>query len=133
MSLMQAMNVAAAGMYAQSVRLATTTSNLANANSVTSSTGQPYRAHEVVFAAQPVAAGGSLDSVRVAGVVASQQPFRNIYEPGNPLANAAGYVQESNVNPIASMVDMISASRAYQDNVTAATVLKTVALKTLSI
>lgn len=124
-------------MYAQSVRLASTVSNLANANSATSSTGQPYRAHEVVFAATPLAAAvpGSvpIESVQVVGVVASQRPFRQVYEPGNPLADSAGYVQESNVNPIESMVDMISASRAYQDDVTAATVLKSVAMKTLSL
>ena len=136
MSLISALTIAGDGMSAQSMRLATTVSNLANANSVTSSTGTPYRAREVIFAAQPLRTssnGMQLDTVRTAGVVQSNTPLRLLYEPGNPLANPAGYVQSSNVNPIESMVNMLSASRAYQDNVTAANVLKTVAIKTLSL
>ncbi|CDQ11156.1 Flagellar component of cell-proximal portion of basal-body rod [Acidithiobacillus ferrivorans] len=136
MSLISALTIAGDGMSAQSMRLATTVSNLANANSVTSSTGTPYRAREVVFAAQPLRTssnGMQLDTVRTAGVVQSNAPLRLLYEPGNPLANPEGYVQSSNVNPIESMVNMLSASRAYQDNVTAANVLKTVAIKTLSL
>lgn len=136
MSLISALTIAGDGMSAQSMRLATTVSNLANANSVTSSTGTPYRAREIIFAAQPLRTssnGMQLDTVRTAGVVQSSTPLRLLYEPGNPLANPAGYVQSSNVNPIESMVNMLSASRAYQDNVTAANVLKTVAIKTLSL
>lgn len=136
MSLISALTIAGNGMSAQSMRLATTVSNLANANSVTSSTGAPYRAREVVFAAQPLRTssnGMQLDTVRTAGIVESMMPYRLLYEPGNPLANPEGYVQSSNVNPIESMVNMLSASRAYQDNVTAANVLKTVAIKTLSL
>ncbi|WCE93795.1 flagellar basal body rod protein FlgC [Acidithiobacillus ferriphilus] len=136
MSLISALTIAGDGMSAQSMRLATTVSNLANANSVTSSTGTPYRAREIIFAAQPLRTssnGMQLDTVRTAGVVQSSTPLRLLYEPGNPLANSAGYVQSSNVNPIESMVNMLSASRAYQDNVTAANVLKTVAIKTLSL
>ncbi|MBU2829053.1 MAG: flagellar basal body rod protein FlgC [Acidithiobacillus ferriphilus] len=136
MSLISALTIAGDGMSAQSMRLATTVSNLANANSVTSSTGTPYRAREIIFAAQPLRTssnGMQLDTVRTAGVVQSNTPLRLLYEPGNPLANPAGYVQSSNVNPIESMVNMLSASRAYQDNVTAANVLKTVAIKTLSL
>ncbi len=136
MSLIGALTIAGDGMTAQSMRLATTVSNLANANSVTSSTGTPYRAREVVFAAQPLkksSDGMQLDTVRTAGVVESSAPYHLLYEPGNPLANQEGYVQSSNVDPIESMVDMLSASRAYQDNVTAANVLKTVAIKTLSL
>lgn len=136
MSLISALTIAGDGMSAQSMRLATTVSNLANANSVTSSTGTPYRAREIIFAAQPLRTssnGMQLDTVRTAGVVQSNTPLRLLYEPGNPLANSAGYVQSSNVNPIESMVNMLSASRAYQDNVTAANVLKTVAIKTLSL
>lgn len=136
MSLISALTIAGDGMSAQSMRLATTVSNLANANSVTSSTGTPYRAREIIFAAQPLRTssnGMQLDTVRTAGVVQSNTPLRLLYEPGNPLANPAGYVQSSNVNPIESMVNMLSATRAYQDNVTAANVLKTVAIKTLSL
>lgn len=139
MSVIDALTVAGAAMTAQNLRLATTVSNMANANSVTSSTGTPYRAREVVFAAEPVPGttsgndGVPMESVRVAGVVQSNAPAKLIYEPGNPLANKAGYVKGSNVNPIESMVDMLSASRSYQDDVTAANVLKTVAEKTLSL
>ncbi|MHB1707077.1 MAG: flagellar basal body rod protein FlgC [Acidithiobacillus sp.] len=136
MSIMNALTVAGAGMSVQNQRLATVVSNLANADSVTSSTGTPYKAREVVFAAMPIQNNPGavpLESVRVAGVVQSNAPARLLYEPGNPLADKAGYVKGSNVNPIESMVNMLSASRAYQDNVTAANVLKTVAIKTLSL
>ncbi|MBU2858751.1 flagellar basal body rod protein FlgC [Acidithiobacillus ferrooxidans] len=136
MSIINALTVAGAGMSAQNQRLATVVSNLANADSVTSSTGTPYKAREMVFAAVPLqGAAGTvpLESVRVAGVVQSNVPARLLYEPGNPLADKTGYVKASNVNPIESMVDMLSASRAYQDDVTAANVLKTVATKTLSL
>lgn len=139
MSVIDALTVAGAAMTAQNLRLATTVSNMANANSVTSSTGTPYRAREVVFAAEPVPGtaigndGVPMESVRVAGVVQSNAPAKLLYEPGNPLANKAGYVKGSNVNPIESMVDMLSASRSYQDDVTAANVLKTVAEKTLAL
>ncbi|OFC38953.1 flagellar basal body rod protein FlgC [Acidithiobacillus caldus] len=136
MSIINALSVTGAAMSAQNARLGAVVSNLANANSVTSSTGTPYKAREVVFEAVPdgTASGGiPLESVRVAGVVQSQAPSPLLYEPGNPLANKAGYVRGSNVNPIESMVDMLSASRAYQDDVTAANVLKTIAIKTLSL
>lgn len=136
MSIMDALTVAGAGMSSQNQRLATIVSNLANADSITSSTGTPYKARETVFAAVPLQETNGtvpLESVRVAGVVQSKAPSRLLYEPGNPLADKAGYVKASNVNPIESMVNMLSASRAYQDDVTAANVLKTVATKTLSL
>lgn len=136
MSVIDALTVAGAAMSAQNARLATTVSNMANADSITSSTGTPYRAREVVFATYPLSesiGGVPLQSVRLAGVVQSSAPAKLLYEPGNPLADKAGYVKGSNVNPIESMVDMLSTSRAYQDDVTAANVLKTVAEKTLSL
>ncbi|OCX72159.1 flagellar basal body rod protein FlgC [Acidithiobacillus thiooxidans] len=136
MSIINALTVAGAGMSAQNQRLATVVSNLANVDSVTSSTGAPYKARHVIFAAVPlrsVSGGVPLESVRVVGVVQSNAPAPLRYEPGNPLANKEGYVKTSNVNPIESMVDMLSASRAYQDNVTAANLLKSVAVKTLTL
>ena len=109
-------------------------SNLANANSATSSNGQPYRAREVVFAAQPQSSNpAGVDGVAVAGVIEKPGPFKLVYQPGNPLADAQGYVKMPNVNPVDELVNMISASRAYQANVNVMETTKTLLQKTLTL
>lgn len=142
MSLLGVLAVAGSGMGAESERLTTVASNLANANTMTSSTGQPYRAREVVFQAVPVDGGdGGGDTaeaaatagVRVAGVVESNAPLRTEYDPGSSFANAQGYVQMPNVNPVDEMVNMLSAQQNYQADLEAFNVAKTLALHTLSI
>lgn len=136
MSLFNALDVAGSGMNAESYRLNVVASNLANANSATSSNGQPYRAREVVFAAQPLnapGAGAGVDGVQVAGVVQKPGPMRMVYDPGNPLADKQGYVAYPNVNPVDEMVNMISASRSYQADVNVATTTKNLLLKTLTL
>ncbi|MCE5359562.1 flagellar basal body rod protein FlgC [Candidatus Igneacidithiobacillus taiwanensis] len=134
MSLFSVFNVASSGLTAQSYRLNVVASNLANANSATSSTGQPYRAREVVFAAQPMGSGpAGVDGVAVAGVVEKPGPFKLVYEPGNPLADAQGYVKMPNVNPVDELVNMISASRAYQANVNVLETTKSLMQKTLTL
>jgi len=134
MSLFSVFNVASSGLTAQSYRLNVVASNLANANSATSSTGQPYRAREVVFAAQPLGSGpAGVDGVAVAGVVEKPGPFKLVYQPGNPLADAQGYVKMPNVNPVDELVNMISASRAYQANVNVLETTKSLMQKTLTL
>jgi flagellar basal-body rod protein FlgC len=136
MSLFSTLDIASSALSAQSYRLNVVASNLANADSATSSTGQPYRAREVVFAAQPLgSAGGPAggDGVRVAGVVEKPGPMKLVYQPGNPLANQKGYVAMPNVNPVDEMVNMISASRAYQANVNVMNTTKTLLQKTLTL
>ncbi len=121
MSLFSIFNVAGSGMAAQSLRLNTVASNLANADSVASTPEGAYRSREPLFSAVQKQVGmGNQDAgqgVRVLGVSESQVAIPNRYEPGNPLADADGYVYSSNVNPVDELVNMISASRSYQNNV----------------
>jgi flagellar basal-body rod protein FlgC len=119
MSLFSIFNVAGSGMAAQSLRLNTVASNLANADSVASTPEGAYRSREPLFAAvknqeDSNAAG---EGVQVLGVTESQAAIPSRYEPGNPLADTDGYVYSSNVNPVDELVNMISASRSYQNNV----------------
>jgi flagellar basal-body rod protein FlgC len=132
MSLFNVFNVAASGMSAQAQRLNVVASNLANADSVTSSNGQPYRARHVVFTAIPLA--GIEDSgVRVQQVVEDRSPPRAVHNPEHPLADENGNVSMPNVNVVEEMVNMISASRSYQTSVETMNAAKTMLLKTLAI
>tara|TARA_R110002072_G_scaffold278758_1_gene440611 strand:+ start:7716 stop:8156 length:441 start_codon:yes stop_codon:yes gene_type:complete len=127
MSLMQVFDIAGSGMSAQSLRLNTTASNMANANSAASSADQTYRARHAVFAPMMQAAmkdvfadAGTQQSavgVRVAGVVEDARPLQPRYEPGNPMANEEGYVFYPNVDIVEEMTNMISSSRSFQMNV----------------
>lgn len=135
MSLFNVFDTAASGMLAQSVRLNTTASNLANADSVSSSPATVYRAREPVFAAirRGLGRDAATVGVRVAGVTESRQPIGTRYEPGNPMADANGYVYTPNVNPVDELVNMISASRSYQNDVEAMNTAKQMLLKTLTL
>ncbi|MBK6972593.1 MAG: flagellar basal body rod protein FlgC [Sterolibacteriaceae bacterium] len=132
MSMLNVFNIAGSALTAQSARLNATASNLANADSVTSADGTPYRAKQVVFAATPVAGQGA-QGVRVTQVVEDAAPPRMVYEPANPLANEQGYVAMPNVNVVDEMVNMISASRAYQNNAEMMATAKALLQKTLTI
>ncbi|HRP22691.1 MAG TPA: flagellar basal body rod protein FlgC [Thauera sp.] len=132
MSMLNVFQIAGSALNAQSLRLNTTASNLANADSVTSEDGQPYRAKQVVFAARPVA-GPAAVGVQVTGVVESAAPMRMVFEPGNPAANAEGYVEMPNVNVVEEMVNMISASRSYQNNAEVMNTARTLLQRTLQI
>jgi flagellar basal-body rod protein FlgC len=132
MSLFNLLSIAGSALAAQSVRLNTTASNLANADSITSANGTPYRAKQVVFQAVPVA-GSDAQGVQVTQVVEDAAPPRMVYEPKNPLANEQGYVAMPNVNVVDEMVNMISASRSYQNNVEMMNTAKTLMQKTLAI
>ena len=123
-------NIAASALTAQSARLNAVASNLANADSIAGPDGQPYRAKQVVFNATPMGAGFG---VKVSQVVESNAPLRMNYDPKNPAANADGYVAMPNVNTVEEMVNMISASRAYQTNAEVMSTAKSLMLKTLAI
>ena len=131
MGLFNVINIAGSALTAQSARLNAVASNLANADSLAGADGQPYRAKQVVFAAQPVEGGGI--GVRAVRVVESSAPPRLVYEPANPAADARGYVAMPNVNPVEEMVNMISASRSYQNNVEVLNAAKSLVQKTLAI
>jgi flagellar basal-body rod protein FlgC len=124
--------IAGSAMTAQSQRMNTTASNLANADSVAGPDGKPYRARQVVFEMAP-ADGQGIGGVRVARVVEDPSPMRMVHDPRNPLANAEGYVTMPNVNVVEEMVNMISASRSYQANVEVLNTAKTLMLKTLTV
>jgi flagellar basal-body rod protein FlgC len=136
MSLSNLFEIAGSALTAQSQRLNVVASNLANADSATSSTGQPYRARQVVFAAAPLPGAGGGDAatgVQVAGVVEDQSPLKLVYDPKHPLADDKGYVAMPNVNVVEEMVNMISASRSYQNNADIMNTAKTLMTKTLGI
>ncbi|TKI08298.1 flagellar basal body rod protein FlgC [Martelella alba] len=124
--------ISGSALTAQSQRLNVAASNLANADSVTGPDGQPYRAKEVVFqVAAP--AGQEIGGVRVSGVVESPAPDKLVYQPGNPLADANGYVRMPNVNVVDEMVNSMSASRSYQANVEVLNTAKSLMQKTLTL
>lgn len=134
MSLFNVFQVSSSAMTAQSMRLNAVASNLANADSIVSSDGKPYRAKHVVFETTPIASGGEISKgVRVSRVVEDAAPPRMVYDPKNPAADEKGYVSFSNVNVVEQMTDMISASRSYQTNVEVMNTAKTMMLRTLQI
>jgi flagellar basal-body rod protein FlgC len=134
MSLFNIFNVAGSGMSAQGQRLNTVASNVANADSVTSSNGQPYRAKHVVFSAVPMAGSSSAATgVKVQQVSEDASPPKMLFDPKHPLADEKGYVAMPNVNVVEEMVNMISATRSYQTNVDTMNAAKNLLLKTLTI
>ena len=142
MSLMQIFDIAGSGMSAQSLRLNTTASNMANANSAASSADQTYRARHPVFAPMfndamagmySGATGAASAGVRVAGVVEDSRPLQPRFEPGHPLANEEGFVYYPNVDIVEEMTNMISSSRAFQLNVDVMTAARTMMQRVMSL
>lgn len=134
MSLFNVFQVSSSAMTAQAMRLNAVASNLANADSITSSDGTPYKAKHVVFEATPMGNNGDLSKgVRVRQVVEDAAPPRMVYDPKNPIADEKGYVAFPNVNVVEEMTNMISASRSYQTNVEVMNTAKTMMLRTLQI
>lgn len=135
MSLFNVMAVSGSALEAQSVRLNTISSNLANANVVSGSAEGAYRARYPVF--QNVLADASGESgaaaVRVTGVYESTLPAIQEYSPSHPLADADGYIYRSNINPVDEMANMISASRSYQSSIEAMNTAKQLILRTLTL
>jgi len=136
MSLFNVFTITGSGMSAQSTRLNTTASNIANADSVSSSVDEVYRARHPVFAAaMQKAADGQEGSVgvNVLGIVESNKPLNIEYAPEHPMADKDGYIYKPNVNVIEEMTNMISASRSYQTNVQLAESAKNMLNKTLQL
>jgi len=132
MSLFQIFDVAGSATSAQTQRLNVVASNLANADTVAGPDGQAYKARQVVFQTQlmgEVAAAG----VGVSTITEDNTPGRRVHDPKNPAADAQGYVTYSNVNPVEEMVNMISASRSYQNNIEVMNTAKSLLLKTLQL
>jgi flagellar basal-body rod protein FlgC len=132
MSLFNVFNISGSAMSAQSQRLNTVASNLANADSATSANGMPYKSKQVVFGATP-SNSPDANGVKVLKVVEDTAPPKVLYDPKHPMADEKGYVTMPNVNVTEEMVNMISASRAYQNNVETMNAAKTMLLKTLTI
>ena len=146
MGLFDAINISGSGLSAERLRMDVTAENLANAQSTRGADGQPYRRKEVVLqeadgfgealkqaSAGGPAAPGSARGVQVAAIVEDESPNRQVYDPGHPDANAQGYVEMPNVDPVTEMVDLISASRAYEANVTAMQTAKSMFTRTLDL
>ena len=121
MSLFKVFDIAGSALSAQSVRMNTTASNMANASSASSSSGATYRARNPVFAPMIMNefdfGGGEIVGVQVEGVVESDAPLKREYQPHHPMADDEGYVFMPNVNVIEEMANMISASRSYQTSI----------------
>lgn len=141
MSINAIFDLAGSAMSAQSIRLNTVASNLANAQTASSSIGQTYRARHPVFAplyqeqlgAGAGSAGDAQAGVQVLGIVESDAPLQPRYEPHHPLADEQGYVYYPNVNVVEEMADMISASRSFQINVQIVEAAKTLAQRVLAL
>lgn len=142
MGMFDAIEIAASGLSAQRLRIDVTAENLANAQTTRSENGGAYQRKNVVlqeagggFGRQLAGAlgGGGPAGVEVAAIVPDAAPLRRVYDPGHPDADAAGYVQMPNVNPVTEMVDLIDASRAYEANVTAMQTAKSAFAKTLEL
>jgi len=135
MSLFESLNVAGSAMRAQGLRMNITASNMANAETVSSSIDKTYRAREPVFSAMYDEARDNPNSVGVEmkGVVESQAPLRMEYRPNHPMANKDGYIFLPNVNMIEEMANMISAQRSFQSNVEVFNASKSMLMRTISL
>ena len=136
MSMLNIFNVAGSAVSAQSQRLNVVASNLANVDTVAGPDGQAYKSRQVTFQTQLV--GAQMGDAASAGVVVSnisenQTPGRRVHDPKHPQADGEGYVTYSNVNPVEEMVNMISASRSYQNNIEVMNTAKNLLLKTLQL
>lgn len=143
MSLFNSINISSTGMTAERTRMDVISENIANANTTRTSSGNPYRRKVVVFSENKNKFSDVLQNtlnsqnkssgVKITGIKEDEAPFKNIYEPGHPDANDEGYVEMPNVDVTKEMVDMISATRAYEANITALNSSKSMFMKALDI
>jgi flagellar basal-body rod protein FlgC len=143
MGMFDGLEISASGLTAERMRMDVTAQNLANAQTTRGADGQPYRRKEVVLAERQsgsfgAALAGAMGSgapkgVEVAAISEDQTPLKRVYDPSHPDADADGYVQMPNVDAVAEMVDLISAQRAYEANVTAMQAAKQMFAKTLEL
>ena len=136
MNFLDSLSISATGLSAQRLRMNLISSNMANANTTRTETGEPYRRKDVVFeAAQNTDFKDTLDAemgkdghgVNVAGIIEDKKPFIQKYDPGHPDADENGYIRLPNVNIVEEMVNMISASRSFEANATAVRATKDMA------
>ncbi|MCX7275294.1 MAG: flagellar basal body rod protein FlgC [Burkholderiales bacterium] len=133
MSLSKIFDISSTAIAAQSQRLNVVASNLANADSVAGPDGKAYKARQVVFQArQPERVDGTA-GVKVSGVIEDETPGKRTFDPKHPQADAEGYITSSNVNVVEEMVNMISASRSYQNNVEVLNTTQQLLVKTLQL
>jgi flagellar basal-body rod protein FlgC len=137
MGLFDGLEISASGLTAERMRMDVTAENLANAQTTRGADGQPYRRKEVILQERGDGFGGRLEAamggVEVAGVAQDQTPLKRVYDPGHPDADADGYVAMPNVDTVTEMVDLITAQRAYEANVTAMQAAKQMFAKTLEL
>ncbi|MEO3691172.1 flagellar basal body rod protein FlgC [Roseateles paludis] len=133
MSMFQIFNVAGSAVSAQSQRLNVVASNLANADTVAGPDGQAYKARQVVFQTHLFGNDAGTAGVQVSKISEDNTPGRRVHDPRHPQADADGYVTYSNVNSVEEMVNMISASRSYQNNIEVMSTAKSLLLKTLQL
>ena len=135
MSMMKIFDISGSAVSSQSQRLNVVASNLANVDTVAGPDGKAYKAHQVTFQSvlMNTADGLPAAGVKVSGVSEDQTPGRRVHDPANPSADAEGYVTYSNVNPVEEMVNMISASRSYQNNIEVMNTARSLLLKTLQV
>ena len=133
MSMMKIFDISGSAVSSQSQRLNVVASNLANVDTVAGPDGKPYKAREVTFQTVLMGTPDGIPGagVRVSGVTENQAPGRKVHDPNSPSADADGYVTYSNVNAVDEMVNMISASRSYQNNIEVMNTAKTLLMKTL--
>ncbi len=128
-----AMEVSASGLSAERTRMNVAASNLANAQTTQAAGGGPYKRKDVVLASTPMPGAPGVQGVQVSQITQDAEPPRLEYDPGHPQADAKGYVAYPNINPVEEMVDMITASRAYEAGITAMSTAVTMAERALGI
>jgi flagellar basal-body rod protein FlgC len=133
MGLFDALSISSTGMSAERLRMDVIAENLANADTTRTAAGGPYQRQEVVLEQAAPSFGEVLGGVQVAGIVGDPSPPRMVYDPGHPDADKNGYVKMPNVNPVSEMVDLITAQRGYEANVTAMSAAKQMFSKSLDV
>ncbi len=134
MSLMDVYKIAGSGLYAQRVRISVAATNIANADVTRTLQGGPYVAKDVVLRAVPLSQKNPyLQGVEVEAIVNSKRPFKMVYDPDNPDADKNGYVKYPNVDVVTEMVELLSASRAYEANLAVVSSSKSMALRTIDL
>ena len=141
MDILNTFRISSSALQAQSIRLNTISSNLANVETTSTPEGGPYRKKSVYFQSSPTTFQDQLEGsikngvqgVKVTGIAEDKTPPRKVYNPSHPDAKADGYVEMPNINVLEEMVDMMSATRSYQANVTSIKMAKRMAMKALEI
>jgi len=131
---MDVYKIAGSGLYAQRVRISVAATNIANADVTRTLQGGPYVAKDVVLRAVPLSQKNPyLQGVEVEAIVNSKRPFKMVYDPDNPDADKNGYVKYPNVDVVTEMVELLSASRAYEANLAVVSSSKSMALRTIDL